>query len=78
MKKELLENFKKTLNQFNKNKISAIQLNKIDFNKIYKSNLEYYVFNIEYKETEGRYYLNGIYCEFSPLIQLGSFYIIAK
>jgi hypothetical protein len=78
MEKKFLENFKKNLDQFDKDKISGIKLNRTDFNKICKANLEYNIFNIEYKETEGGYYLNGINCEFSPLIQLGSFYIIAK
>lgn len=76
MTKEILENFKKTIDQFDKNKISGIELNRIDFNKICKANLEYNLFNIEYKETEGGYYLDGINCQFSPLVHLGGFILI--
>lgn len=70
--KEELEAFKKTLNQFKK---AGIRLNRMDFNKICAANLDYNVFDITFIETEGRYYLDGRFCIFSPLIPLGSFYI---
>lgn len=78
MTKELLEGFKNTLNQLDKDNIFGIELNRIDFNKICQANLEHNIFDIEYKETEGDYYLDGINCQFSPLVHLGGFYIITK
>ena len=38
--------------------------------------LEYNVFEVKFIEIEGRYYLDNVIIEFSPLIPLGSFYII--